>query len=276
MEQLYGRDYADMLTVLGGQDLLLTFEDLGAGSRDTWLELDLAGRDPDDGMTDVAYEKGYLFLRVLEQAVGREAWDGFLRDYFDEFAFRPMTTPRFLDRVREELFAGDPAALDRLGVEAWVYGPGLPANTPPIASAAFDTVDRQLEVWRAGTSAAELATGDWTTHEWLHFLRGLPDPLDSGRMAELDAAFAFTDSGNSEILCEWLRHAVAAGYRPAYPALERFLTGVGRRKFLRPLYRELAETPEGLEYARRIYATARPRYHAVSVDTVDEILEWSP
>jgi leukotriene-A4 hydrolase len=63
MEELRGRDYSEMLAALGRQDL--EADDRRARRRlpDTHLHLDLAGRDPDEGMTDVAYEKGYFFLR---------------------------------------------------------------------------------------------------------------------------------------------------------------------------------------------------------------------
>jgi hypothetical protein len=93
-------------------------------------------------------------------------------------------------------------------------------------------------------------------------------------MTQLDDAFHFSDSNNSEILNAWLLLAIQSRYEPAYPALERFLTGMGRRKFLQPLYAELAKTPEGTEMALRIYKKARPGYHSVARQTVDEILDW--
>ena len=93
-------------------------------------------------------------------------------------------------------------------------------------------------------------------------------------MADLDAAFRFSQTGNSEILNDWLLQVIDSNYQPAYPALERFLTTVGRRKFLQPLYTELAKTPEGTEMALRIYEKARPGYHSVSRGTIDEILGW--
>ena len=40
--------------------------------KDRRLHVDLTGRDPDDGMTRVPYEKGALFFRALEQVVGRD------------------------------------------------------------------------------------------------------------------------------------------------------------------------------------------------------------
>jgi hypothetical protein len=66
--------------------------------------------------------------------------------------------------------------------------------------------------------------------------------------------------------------AVAAGYEPAYARLEEFLTSVGRRKFLKPLYTELLKTPEGRERALRIYAKAREGYHPIARSTLDSIV----
>jgi hypothetical protein len=150
----------------------------------------------------------------------------------------------------------------------------LPSNVPEVTSKAFEAVDGQLAAWQAGTPAAELATEGWNTHQWLHFLRGLPEQLSETQLAELDAAFGFTTTGNAEILHAWFHPVIRNGYDPADDELEAFLIGMGRRKFLKPLYEELAATDEGLARAREIYAKARPGYHSVSTNTIDEILGW--
>ena len=49
---------------------------------------------------------------------------------------------------------------------------------------------------------------------------------------ETDRTFGLTKRGNSEVLFAWLRIAIRNRYQPAMPALERFLTTQGRRKFL--------------------------------------------
>jgi hypothetical protein len=95
--------------------------------------------------------------------------------------------------------------------------------------------------------------------------------MTSAQMAKLDEAYKLTESGNAEILCLWLEAAIAADYKPAMPALERFLTTIGRRKFLLPLYKGLIAKNKK-EEARRIYALARPNYHSVAVSTFDEML----
>ena len=275
MERLYGKAYDEMLARLGLDELSNTIEELIEDHpEDTHLKLDLAGRDPDDGMTDVAYEKGYLFLRMLEEAFGRERWDAFLRAYFDRFSFQPMTTEGFLGFLDRELLEGDRELAEKLRLHAWVYGPGLPDNLPRVRSEALEKAAAAAGYFAAGVSAAALKTDGWTTHEWLHFLRHLPSPLAVDRLADLDRVFGLTSSKNSEILCQWFLAALPGGYSPVMEPLESFLVRVGRRKFLSPLYRELAKTPGGLKRARAIYARARPGYHPVAIGTIDGILGW--
>jgi hypothetical protein len=273
MEKIYGKDYADMLTLLSLGELRETVHAMGNTSRDTHLYLDLAGRDPDEGVSDIAYEKGRFFLTAIEHAVGREKWDAFINKYFSTYAFKSMDTETFLKYLDNELIKGDEELKKKLNINAWVYGPGLPSNCPEIKSTELEKAGNAATTFKNGAKASELNTSGWTTHHWVYFLRNLNDSLDSRKMEDLDQAFGFTKSGNSEIQCEWFQHAIASGYTPAFAALENFLMHVGRRKFLKPLYSELAKTEKGLAMAREIYKKARPGYHAVSYQTIDQILK---
>jgi leukotriene-A4 hydrolase len=271
MEALNGRNYSEMLAQLAQEEL--KDEIKGLKPEDTRLHLDLAGRDPDEGATNIAYDKGFMFLRMIEESVGREKWDAFLRKYFDTFAFQSMTTANFVQYLRDNLIKGDKALEDKLQIDQWIYQAGLPNNLPQIQAAEFAKVAEQLTAWAGGTPAKNLQTQGWTTQHWLYFLNKLPDSMSKQQMADMDAAFGFTKSGNSEILFAWLMHAIANKYEAAYPALENFLTAQGRRKFLKPLYTELAKTPEGKAMAKKIYQKARPLYHSVAYLTIDEILK---
>ena len=99
-----------------------------------------------------------------------------------------------------------------------------------------------------------------------------PATLSEAQLVDLDRAFGFSKSGNSEVLFAWLRIAIRLRYQPAMPALERFLTSQGRRKFLKPLYEDLMASDWGRSEAKRIYTVARPTYHAVSTTTLDAIV----
>ena len=272
MESISGRPYSEMLAQLSLQDLRATVVELGDTSAMTKLKVDLTGRDPDEGVSDIAYNKGALFLRHLEEKVGREAWDQFLRGWFDEHAFTSATTEDFVGYLQKKLIKGDVAFEKQLDIHAWIYQPGIPASVPNISSEEFAKVDGEVERWRDGMAPAKLVVKDWTTHHWLHFLKALPKDLSSNKMKALDDAFKFTNSGNSEILGLWLEQSIRSNYRPADKALERFLTEQGRRKFLKTLYTELAKTPERMKRAKAIYAKARAGYHSVSANTIDGIL----
>jgi aminopeptidase N len=275
MEALYGRERANMLASLGWRTLQGEIENVGGmNAPDTRLHIDLAGRDPDAGMTEIPYEKGATFLRTIEEAVGRARWDAYLRSYFDSHAFQPMTTERFIEDLRANLIRGDAELERRLMLDEWVSGTGVPANAVHRESSAFARVEAEARRFLAGTPAGQLATGQWSTQEWQHFLSALPQGLTPAQLADLDRSFRLSEQGNSEILFAWLQIAIKHRYEPALPALERFLTTQGRRKFVRPLFTSLMAQGEwGQAHARRIYRIARPGYHPVTSGSVDEIVK---
>ena len=268
-EELYGRDYSEMLALLGHQDLEHSIDELPAD--ETSLKLSLKGRSPDDGMTDIAYEKGYFFLRMLEENVGRERFDDFLKQYFKDFKFKNLTTEEFIVYLEKEL----PEAKE-LNVKEWIYEPGIPDNSPKVVATNFEKVEKAL-TYSPSTFGNEegLNPEKWTTHEWLHYLRNIDveEWKNEGYFKEADAAFHFTTSKNSEIAAAWYEKSIEAGYKEVYPEVEKFLIRVGRRKFLTPLYKALLEADEK-EFALKIYEQARPNYHFVSTNTMDNLLGY--
>lgn len=273
LEAVYGRAREEMEAALGRQ--MLEEEIAGLEDRDEILHVDLKGRDPDDGSTQVPYEKGALFLRHLEETFGRARFDQFLRSYFDHFAFQSIVTADFLAYLKKNLLDKSPELAARVPVEEWVYKPGVPSSAPRPASDAFSKVEKQAEGWLKGEiPASKIESQAWTTHEWLHFLKHLPAQMSKEKMAELDRSFHLTRSGNSEIADLWLLMAIRNNYEAAYPRLEEYLTSIGRRKLIKPLYEEMVKTPEGRVRAMAIYRKARPSYHPISVATIDEIVKW--
>ncbi|MBI2679553.1 MAG: M1 family metallopeptidase [Candidatus Solibacter usitatus] len=272
IERVYGLERAEMQWATGRQDLEAEMARLS--SKDQMLRLDLRGRDAEAAFTLVPFEKGALFLLSLEQAFGRNAFDAFLRGYFDYFAFQSITTRQFLEYLRANLLSQRPELAAQIQIEKWAYQPGLPSNAPQLRSAAFLKVEQQAALWLQGkATASELDTEGWNTQQWIHFLRYLTPVPDADKMRELDEAFGFTKSGNAEISGQWLLKVIRRGYEPAYPRLEQFLTTEGGRRYLRPLYEELMKAPGGRARARAIYAKARPMYHPTARAVVDEIVK---
>jgi len=275
MESLYGPERAGMLQQVERTELLESLKEVPRA--DTSLVVDLRGRDPDDGSSNIPYGKGAAFLRMLERAFGRPVFDPWLRGYLDHFAFQSITTTQFLEYLRTTLLSKTPGSEDRLHIHAWLYEPGLPANAPVVQSAALARASADAAEFAAGrTSAAALNASAWTTQEWQEFLANLPRPLAQDRMADLDRTYALSTRGNSEVLFQWLRLAVLSHYEPAFPALETFLTSQGRMKFVVPLYRALGESAWGRPMAERIFRAARATYHPLTVNAIEQAMARRP
>ncbi len=270
VEDLYGKGQAGIEATLGLEELKETLAALKPA--DQVLHIDLAGRDPDEGMNQVPYEKGALFLATLERTFGREAFDAFLKSYFERHAFTSITTADLVTDLGTHLFPKNPEAAARIDLAGWLEAPGLAAAFIPPNSSRLVEVDATAKAFVGGVSARNLDTAKWSTQEWLRFLRDLPPKLTPGQMADLDAAFGLTGRGNAEIAEQWLLIAIRNGYEPADARLEEFLTTIGRRKFVLPLFKELVKTDAGKARAKAIYAKARPNYHPITVESADKVV----
>ncbi len=273
MEALYGTEIRDQLARLGWDRLLTSLEGLEA--RDQMLVRDLSDRDPEQAFIRVPYDMGRFFLDWIEYRVGREAFDDFLRAYFDHFAFQSITTEDFLDYLEEHLLAPSDAALTRDEVDQWLFEPGMPELALEIEphTDAFVEVDEWRKRWLADeVGLDDLPEDDWSVFQWQHFLQGLEDRLDAETMAEMDARFGLVEQQNYEILFLWLMRSIEAQYEPGVQRLERFLLEVGRNKFTRPLYAALAESDWGRDWAIEVYERARPGYHPLTRQAAERAL----
>jgi leukotriene A-4 hydrolase/aminopeptidase len=279
MEAVYGKEYADMLALISYLDLKETveeYEKIGR-SEDTKLKLDLKGRDPDEGVSAIAYDKGFFFLKRCEEVVGREAFDKFLSEYFKTFAFKTIDTKTFVFYLETRLFAQYPEAKAAIDAEKWIYQAGIPENIPQISSKSYQDAIDAAQAFEKGTEPQDLQsqfeTEKWRFQQWVFFLRNMPQTLSEAQMKSLDATFGFTKSGNSEIVAVWLSLVAKNEYKPAYAQMESFLMRVGRRKFIVPIYKILMEKPSTQPLAKRIYQKARGNYHPVAVLTLDELVK---
>ncbi len=271
MEAVYGEKRQAMEAVLNTVSLKDELATLPPA--DQVLAIDLRGRDPDDAFTRVPYVKGQLFITWLASRFGADTVDAFLQGYFNEFAFQSIWTEKFRAYLDANLLPKKPGAVTAAEIDEWIFAPGLPKDAVLPQSDAFDRVDVARKGWLSGKTAAKGLPGrEWTTHEWVHFLQGLPPKVPLAKLAELDEAFGLTATGNAEIAFNWLRVAIRENYTPAWPRLEEYLTTIGRRRLIKPLYEDLMKTPAGAARARAIYQKARPNYHPIATTTLDPIV----
>jgi leukotriene-A4 hydrolase len=157
-------------------------------------------------------------------------------------------------------------------VKDWVYGTGIPKDAPLPDSPRFDKIDQERSAFLDGKlSADKLDAKGWNTQEWMYFLNRLPDITPLAKIQQIDAAWHLTGTPNAEIGMRWYTHAIAAGDKAVWPAAADHMMRIGRLYLTLPLYQALATTPDGLTYAEKVYAKAKPGYHPLTQQAVEAI-----
>lgn len=264
LEALEGAEMGALHAAIGFERLQQAFEQHADHPELTHLRTHLEGVDPDEAYSAVPYEKGYLFLKTLEAACGREAFDALLERWLSAHRFGAATTDDFItltEKVR-------PGLLARVDAKAWIDGPGLPANHWRPASARLAAVQKI-----GGRVPTADETRAWTAAEWQLYLEAMPKPSPVAVCEALDGAYRLTQSKNYEILVAWLVLACESGYAPAVPRAGEVLGQIGRMKFLKPLYRALARREETRGLAHDLFARYKPQYHPIAQQVVRSVLE---
>jgi hypothetical protein len=283
MEELYGKEVADMLALIEFQELQAELESLR--EEDTRLKLELKKRNPDDGMTSVAYVKGAFFLKTLERDFGRQRFDTFLKKYFKDHAFQTLTTEQFKKYLNDNLISQTNI---KFNVDEWLYKPRLPKNCYAITSPRFEKIQKLARDFANGKDIFKkpamkkgkkqlpaLSRDQYIPQEWQAFIRALPKKMDPERLALIDEKLGFSTWGNAEVATEWYVLAINSNYTAIRPQIKAFISRVGRRKFLLPIYTALHNNPASREWGLEVYKKVRNNYHPVSIMTLDDLLEYT-
>ena len=272
LEALHGKDAAELHASIGRHDLVVALGRFAARPELTRLRNDLWGVDPDVAYSTVPYEKGYLFLRYLEETVGRPAFDKFLRALLGTHRFQSVDTSEFINTVEREL----PQLLIRSAggklapwAAEWIDGHGLPE------SAARPSSPRLLEL-RAMAAAIgndQLPPKDLTPGELLLVLQALPAELTAAQCSALDTHLGLRARRSLEIRCAYLGAALRAGVQDAPELARGVVYECGRMKFLRPMYGALAAKAETKALAKSFFAELKGRYHPIAQAVIEGMLK---
>ena len=268
LENMEGVEAKSLSAAIGRNGLMEAMNNFGKGSEFTKLEINGEGSDPDEFYSLVPYEKGFLFVALLEETVGREKMDIFVKKYIDHFAFTSLTTAQFEEFLNAEL----PGVAEQMGAEQWIHQPDLPANAPVFASARLEMLEGLAKSWSDGTRPEVADAAKWSPEDWQIFLQALPGKLMTEDCAWLNDNFKLNDQGNSEILCNWLQIAINSSFEPAYDRAASFLSEVGRMKYLKPLFNALHSNENTKELAARVFADNADSYHPIARGGLERVL----
>lgn len=235
----------------------------GADAEDTLLHHDVPY--PGFGFGPAGYAKGELFIKTLEDTMGRQQFDQFLWRYFRTFSFRWIDDLNFLAFLRTEI---TPDVEQRLQLQQWLYEPGLPENlTAPTFSILNDRAQDRANRFASGVPISQLAPATWTPLETTLFLEYAPI---SSHLAAIDAALGISSRPSPPTT--WLIASIRANYAPGLAAVDRVLSRVGPRNRIVTLYRVLIETSAGRTRALQLFSRNREVYDLTTENRVAQVL----
>jgi aminopeptidase N len=240
----------------------------GATSDRTCLKSPMKEVDPDDALSSVPYIKGAFFLLSLEQAVGRQVFDVFIKKYISRYSFQSLTTEEFESFLEQEL----PAAVARIDINEWLYAPGLPAQLPTLRSSLYDEVQAKVEAFEQGAALDPAAVRDWRRDQKLLFLMLIPQTMSPERCHEVETLLALHENSDHVLLTRFYRISIQSGYQEVKPGVERLVEKEGRLALLRRLFQCLAENDWSRDLARPLFERVRARYHPITTAAVDYVL----
>jgi leukotriene-A4 hydrolase len=270
LEAMYGKEVADMDLQVEQEEALESLATIPAAKQA------LMTRGPDTSSANYAdeglvYPKGAWLLRTLEQRAGRAVFDPFLRSWFDQHAFQSVTSEQFVDYLRKHLLAAHPSVMSEAELEAWLYGPGVPASAVRAKSARLAAIDTASRSWLAGTlPTASLETKNWKAIEWIKFMNDIDGKASVAQVRELDQAFGLGKTTNNEVAFRFYRAAIKAGYRDIRTPMKAFLLNVGRMKMVLPLYEAMQKDPQDKAWGDAVFKQARERYHPMTQKSVSK------
>lgn len=292
MEELYGKEIADILALVEIFELdeeIIRIKN-SKHPEDSKLLLNLNQRNPDEGMTDIAYVKGAWFLRSLEARAGRKVFDKFLNNYFSSFAFSTISTGDFIDYLKKNLLSKQNIDFN---YNEWINQEGLPNNKIDISSPRLTKMKELALKFSNGEDVfapkiryeririkkkikkkkivEQLKKEDFITQEWQMFIRYLPKTITVDKLQSLNSYFGFNRTENAEIALDWFTLCINANYDGVLPDIERFLRKIGRRKFVLPLFELLAQKPQYKNFAKTLFDSQKNYYHAVTKNSVEKL-----
>jgi len=260
LEALEGSEYAALHAAIGRNSLNEALERFGKDSPYTRLKTPMEGVDPDEVYSEIPYEKGFLFVSLLENTLGREVWNGVISKYIERFRFQSITTEVLLAFIDEQA----PGLLRRTVAHRWVYEEGIPENAPEFSSPRLEKVQQLGAAFAEGVMPDDETAAAWSPEEWQLYLQALGKTISLEGCSELEKRFKLSSSGNYEILVSWLALALRSGDAEVLPRVREVLTKVGRGKFLRPLYSALLGRKEFRDFAAEVFEEMKGRYHTLA------------
>jgi leukotriene-A4 hydrolase len=235
--------------------------------------------DPEDAFSTVPYEKGFNFLYYLEDVIVGDnvKFEQFLKQYVTKFAFESITAEE-MKQFFLKYFTGkvDQKKLDSIEWDKWWNTEGDVYRKNDFSNKIAMKVQKLADKWiqTGGSSAHPDDIKGWISQEICYFLDTITNTgttFGKDVLDKLETNYKLNEVKNDEIRFRWQILALRSAYEPVYPQVAKFLSEMGRGKFVYPLY--LALNAVNRPLAIETYQKNKLFYHPLIAKNVARDLQ---
>lgn len=285
---LHGEAHRHFSSIIGWKALEESIERYGTDHEYTKLIVDLKGKDPDDAFSSIPYEKGFHALYAFERLLGKDKWDTFIPHYFETFKYKSLDSYDFkaclLSFFDKEKDADAAKKLEAFDWDKLFYKPGYPEKPDfdqTLVKEVYALADKWKNLVDAGSDANASKTftpkpddiKGWVSNQSVVFLERLQSFASSfthEQVHTLGTTYSFSQTQNIEVLSRYLSLGLMARAPETYKPAAELLGRIGRMKFVRPMYRLLAEADR--ELAVKTFEQHKAFYHPICKALVERDL----
>ena len=268
-EILEGADFRDLVFVYHLNEILDAMQNrLGMDAPQTRLKRTDDAHDDGSGSFSIPYYKGASFLIECEKVVGREKFDAFIHKYTTKYQFQSLTTEAFLDFFKAEL----PEVFEKVDVQEWIYGPGMPSSWKMPESKLYNDVQVVLKEYEQGKRPDKARVKEWLSDQVLSFLQGLPKQISVEECKYFEDVLDLVKRNDSHCYSLFYSICIASGYEAIWPRVEAYAEKIGRMLYVLPVIRTLAATEWSRGRARGLVERVKGKHHPVTASTMERML----
>jgi len=230
-------------------------------------------------LMDVAYGKGMVFARYLEDTVGGPPiFEKFLKAYFNHFANQSIETKDFQDYFLR-YFSHNPGVRG-IDWDTWLYKPGMPVVMPKFDYSLVEECKELARYWQ-GTGVRDMDQERLKTmfnkliaiqrQEFLDILRE-GEALGVEKIKHMSDLYALDGSPNAEILMRWWRLGIKARHRPIATQALKKIRDYGRYSIIGPLYEDLYNWKETRQAALNTFSQHKPGLMKITIRLISRKL----
>lgn len=277
-----GEEFYRVSASLGNASLFSDMALFGFNSTFSSMHPNYEGANPYDTFSEVPYEKGFQFLTHIENLIGTDNMEMFLKIYITKFRRQSIVWEQFkeeLEQFLDDYFHSEKdTILGQIDWYTWIFIPGPPPvkldfSTPNL-EISKDIADGYIKLGGEGRPDNYELFYEYFSALKCIFITELLDQTESITipiLEKIDSDYNLTLSIDPEQKAIWYQLGIMNNYEKVLPYTDEFLGSVGRQKYLLPLYRALNDYNHTL--AVEIFGKHKPIYHPVAVKNIKAILE---